>query len=124
MSKIIFKKINLAITNITKLYGAQINFDIPYSSPGIYNDESLTQLILNSGNSVLGDKNTIILEQASLGGEDFAFYLKKIPGVYFRIGCFDGKATDLHCNFFDIDEKCIKTGIQILNDAILNYKFI
>ena len=58
-----------------------------------------------------------------MGGEDFAFYLKHIPGVYFRIGCFDGKATDLHCNYFDIDEKCIATGIQILNDAILNYEF-
>ena len=54
----------------------------------------------------MGEKNTIILDKTSLGGEDFAFYLEKIPGAYFRIGCFDGTSNDLHCNYFDIDENC------------------
>ena len=32
-----------------------------------------------------------MMKESSMGGEDFAYYLKEIPGAYFRIGCFDGK---------------------------------
>jgi amidohydrolase len=113
--------INNAILKINRLAGAVIKFSVPYSSPGIYNDNFLTQLIINSGNYILEKKNTIILESGSLGGEDFAFYLEKIPGAYFRIGCYDGHARDLHCDYFDIDEKCIFTGINILINTIINY---
>ncbi len=113
--------IKYAISEINKITGAQIEFSIPYTSPGIYNNKFLTQLIIDSGNSILDKNNTIILEKGSLGGEDFAFYLEKIPGAYFRIGCYDGNARDLHCNFFDINEDCIFTGIKILKNIILNY---
>lgn len=119
--KTIYDSINNAISEINKITGAQIEFSIPYSSPGIYNNKYLTQLIIDSGNSILGKNYTVILEKGSLGGEDFAFYLEKIPGAYFRIGCYDGKARDLHCNFFDINEDCIFTGINILKNIILNY---
>ena len=111
------------VKNISSESGAEINLNIPYSSPGIFNDRNLTELIKKSSNEIIDESNLIQLEKASLGGEDFAFYLDHIPGVYFRIGCFDGKATDLHSNFFDIDESCIKTGIQVLSQAIKNYNF-
>ena len=78
---------------------------------------------VSSSKEVIGNSNILNLDSASLGGEDFAFYLNYIPGVYFRIGCFDGVATDLHCNYFDIDESCIPIGIKILNRAIKNYNF-
>ncbi|MBC8197469.1 MAG: amidohydrolase [Candidatus Marinimicrobia bacterium] len=113
--------INKAISEINNITGTEIEFSIPYSSPGIYNNKLLTQLIIDSGNSILEKNNTVILEKGSLGGEDFAFYLEKIPGAYFRIGCYDGHARDLHCNYFDINEDCIFTGINILKSVILNY---
>jgi amidohydrolase len=117
------KIINDEIRSVKMNTGAKIKFNIPYSSPGIYNDFNLTNLIHKSSKEVIGNSNILNLESASLGGEDFAFYLNYIPGVYFRIGCFDGVATDLHCNYFDIDESCIPIGIKILNQTIKNYNF-
>ena len=53
-----------------------------------------------------------MMKESSMGGEDFAYYLEKIPGAYFRIGCFDGKKRDIHTNDFDIDEKKVKLIID------------
>tara|TARA_B100001029_G_C15057275_1_gene455402 strand:- start:1816 stop:2982 length:1167 start_codon:yes stop_codon:yes gene_type:complete len=109
--------------DISLKYGAKIKIEIPYTSPSIYNDKDLTKLIISSAENTIGKTNIVKLDKPSMGGEDFAFYIKHIPGVYFRIGCFDGITTDLHSNFFDIDESCMKTGIKILSQAITEYKF-
>ena len=53
--------------------------------------------------------------------EDFAYYLEHIPGSYYRIGCFDGSATDVHTATFDIDDACIPTAIKVLDKAIEIY---
>ena len=120
---LITEKIKEAINEIESFYGAKIIFETSYSSPGIFNNKELTNLIIASGLKEIGNENVILLENPSLGGEDFAFYLEQISGVYFRIGCFDGKATDLHSNYFDIDENSIKTGITILSRTIQDYKY-
>ena len=61
------------------------------------------------------------MEESSMGGEDFAYYLEKIPGAYFRIGCNDGKTRDIHTNEFDLDEHCIATAIKVFSESISQY---
>ena len=56
-----------------------------------------------------------------MGGEDFAYYLQKIPGSYFRIGSFDGNTTDIHTSDFDVDEQCIFTAIKVYASIVDNY---
>ena len=56
-----------------------------------------------------------------MGGEDFAYYLQKIPGAYFRIGSFDGNTTDIHTSDFDVDEQCIFTAIKVYASIVDNY---
>ncbi len=44
----------------------------------------------------------------SMAGEDFAFYLEKIPGTFLRIGNYSkekGLIYNLHNPYFDIDEE-------------------
>ena len=56
-----------------------------------------------------------------MGGEDFAYYLEKIPGDYFRIGCLDGKTRDIHTNDFNIDEQCMATAIKVFAETVRRY---
>ena len=99
----------------------KINWEIPHTSPGLTNDDACTELIIHAGNSILGSDNVEIMKNSSMGGEDFAYFLKKIPGAYFRIGCFDGKTRDIHTNDFNIDEQCIITAIKVFTETIKNY---
>jgi metal-dependent amidase/aminoacylase/carboxypeptidase family protein len=48
--------------------------------------------------------------------EDFSFYQKKVPGVYFFLGSKnpeEGFTAPLHSNRFDFDENILLTGVQI-----------
>ncbi|NOZ07702.1 MAG: amidohydrolase [FCB group bacterium] len=109
------------IHNQSLTSGAEINWHLPYSAPGIQNDEALTTILIEGAKKALGTEQVKFLPHASMGGEDFAYYLEKIPGAYFRIGCGLGYITDLHTINFDVDERCISTAIQVIREAVKVY---
>ena len=113
--------IDNAIDTVTELTGADISWDIPYSSPGVFNDAKLTNMIVDSARDSIGDEKVVILEDSSMGAEDFAHYLNHIPGAYFRVGCFDGKSKDIHLPNFNVDERCLRTGFLVLAEFISKY---
>ena len=113
--------IDKAISGVEQVTGAKIKWSVPYTSPGVFNDESLTDLLVESSKKAIGSSSTIILEESSMGGEDFAYYLEHIPGSYYRIGCYDGCANDVHTPNFDVDESCISTAVLFLGQAIVDY---
>ena len=113
--------IDKAISGVEQVTGAKIKWSVPYTSPGVFNDESLTDVLVESSKKAIGSNGTIILEESSMGGEDFAYYLEHIPGSYYRIGCYDGCAKDVHTPNFDVDESCISTAVLFLGQAIVDY---
>ena len=115
------KIIHNTIDSVEKKTGSKIEFNIPYSSPGLINDNNCTELIISSAIKSLGKENVIMMEESSMGGEDFAYYLEKIPGAYFRIGCSDGKKRDIHTNDFNLDENCMATAIKVFSTAVDKY---
>ena len=106
---------------MSKFTDAKITWKVPYSSPGLINNEDLTNLIIKNFNSTFDSDDVIMLDKSSMGGEDFAYYLEHIPGSYFRIGCYDGKAHDVHINNFDVDEECLITGIRAFASICRGY---
>lgn len=118
-------EVNQLIQNLVdefeKKTGVSINHEIPHASPAIINDERLTEILRISAIDRIGEENIIELDSPSMGGEDFSFYLTHCPGVYFRIGCHNGKVTDLHTPNFDVDERCIPPAIQVLDGAVQGY---
>ena len=115
------ESIDKAISGVEQVTGAKITWSIPYTSPGVFNDAELTDILTLSSISAIGGDNTIILEESSMGGEDFAYYLEHIPGSYYRIGCYDGCANDVHTPNFDVDESCISTAVLFLGQAVVDY---
>ena len=117
----LIKIFNNTINAVELLTDAKIAWEISYEAPGLVNDDDFTDLIINSAKNGLGKDNVIVMEESSMGGEDFAYYLQKIPGAYFRIGCNDGKTRDIHTNDFNLDERCIKTAIKVFAESISQY---
>ena len=117
----VYDIINRLIDEFSTKNKVKIVHEVPYASPPVINDTFLTNIIHESAISVLGENNVIKLEEPSMGGEDFSFYLDSCLGSYFRIGSNDGRAKDLHTPDFNIDEECILSGIQVLVKSITNY---
>jgi amidohydrolase len=110
-----------SIKKIEDATGAKIELKIPYSIPAVDNDEKLTAIIEKGAVNALGEGNVIQMDRSSMGSDDFGFYMDKLPCSLFRIGSSNGKVTDLHVSDFDVDENCIRTGIQVLQSSILEY---
>ena len=56
--------------------------------------------------------------EQSLGGEDFGWFLDKVPGALARLGVRSpsaASASDLHQPTFDVDESCLDVGIRLLS---------
>jgi amidohydrolase len=84
--------------------------------PPVINDRSSVAILAAAARSVLGPAAIHSTEQ-SLGGEDFAWYLDKVPGALLRLGVRgekDAPPVDLHRGDFDVDETAIGIGVRVL----------
>jgi metal-dependent amidase/aminoacylase/carboxypeptidase family protein len=72
--------------------------------------------------AALGPEAVTTTEQ-SLGGEDFAWYLRHVPGALARLGVRrpgdPGPFLDLHRPTFDVDEAAIAAGVKVLVHTVL-----
>jgi metal-dependent amidase/aminoacylase/carboxypeptidase family protein len=60
------------------------------------------------------------MPRANMGVEDFAFYLGRVPGVFYSLGVGNraaGIVHPIHHQRFDVDESCMAVGaaLQTLN---------
>lgn len=106
------------VKSVESMTGANISWSVPYTSPGVFNDESVTNILIEAAKRSLGSEYIEFMNESSMGGEDFAYYLEHIPGSYYRIGCFNGFSTDVHTPTFDIDDSCISTAIKVLEKTV------
>ena len=60
------------------------------------------------------------LEQPSMTSEDFSWYQRQIPGVFFFLGLGDTPA--LHANTFNFDESVLVKGADFFEKLADNYK--
>ncbi|MGP7960507.1 amidohydrolase [Sanguibacter sp. A247] len=83
--------------------------------PPVVNDEECTRALDRAVRDVVGRQATVLTEQ-SLGGEDFAWYLTKVPGALARLGTRAPGALpgDLHQGDFVPDEAAIALGVRLL----------
>lgn len=82
------------------------------SCPGVVNDEAAIELTRRTAEEI---GLPVTEEEPVMGGEDFAFYLAHVPGAFIRIGARKGgKVRTLHSNRFDLDEKVLPLGSELL----------
>ena len=90
--------------------------------PPVINDESMNELLKKSANLTPGINKIVELEKSSMTGDDFSYFAQLVPSTYFKLGaCNDKTRCVLHSPDFDIDEKCIPLGAELLAQIALNY---
>lgn len=103
-------------------YGVDVEVDVHVSVPPCVNDTTEIERIRTAAFDVLGPAAITTTDQ-SLGGEDFAWILDKVPGALVRLGVrrtdvADGG--DLHRGTFDIDEAAISVGVRLFSGLALS----
>ena len=104
-------KIEKIIRGITEPYGATYELDYYLGYPVTVNDPGVTGTVRKAAVSVLGADKVRVAARASMGGEDYAYFLNKVPGTYIRIGTRNpekGICQEMHHPRFDIDEAVLE----------------
>jgi len=124
--ELIKTKMNEIITGTEKIFNAKIQLKYKDGYPPTVNDKKCTKNVINAISKVIGGSSHA--PYLSMGGEDFSYYLEKIPGCFFFVGSLplDRKPLSIphHCSHFDIDEKSLLIGssifVKIIEDLLIN----
>lgn len=98
-----------------------ITYDLKYSKgyPPVVNTTNETDLIVNAARKI-EDIEELVELKPSLGGEDFSYYLQRVPGSFFYTGTRNEnfKADFPHHHpKFDIDEKGMLNAVKVFLQA-------
>ncbi len=103
--------------------GVIINLVIKDGAPPLINEPGATALARQVAASLVGAEKVPGLATPSLGGEDFAFYLQKVPGCLVRLGAAKkrGPQGPAHSPRFDFAEQALPVGAAFLANLALTY---
>lgn len=99
------------VANVCASMGA--DFELVYTPgyPVTVNDPEMTGLVKKCAADVVGQEN-IVTPSKTMGGEDFAFFLREAQGAYFALGTgYEGGAS-VHNPAFDFNEDILVTGVE------------
>lgn len=116
-------QIETVIKGITEAFGATYELDYHFGYPVTVNDLSVTEKVRQSAIKVMGPDQVIVVDRASMGAEDFAYYLLERPGTFIWIGIRNpekGICHEIHNPRFDIDEEIFRTIPVVYAQAILD----
>ncbi|WP_424945143.1 amidohydrolase [Cellulomonas shaoxiangyii] len=107
-----------AVHDVVRPFGLDVEVKHARGVPPVQNTEGATGVLEAAARDVLGPASVRLTEQ-SLGGEDFAWYLQKVPGAMARLGTRTpgGHTYDIHQGDLRVDERAVEAGALLLARA-------
>lgn len=113
-----------AVLNATCLaFGASYEYRYTRGYPPVYNHQRETEFLAQLASTVPGVDQVITCPPFMIG-EDFAYYLEKVPGTFFFTGAKKTEwetAYPHHHARFDFDERAMLIAAKTLGKATLTY---
>lgn len=123
--QMIKRRLREIMAGIGQAYNARIEMDYEDGYPPTINNEQAYRKVLAAARRIVG--NGAGEPYLSMGGEDFAYYLKEVPGCFFFIGSApvgrEPMSVPHHCSYFDINERALLVGasvfVQLIDDLLI-----
>jgi amidohydrolase len=115
------------------MHGVEARYEFIRRIPPVVNDPDATERARRAATAVFGEAKTITEFPPSTAGDDFAFFMRKVPGCYVWLG--NGPAVDgaLHHNSaYDFNDDAIASGVkfwttlveqELLSDSVSVQRF-
>jgi amidohydrolase len=109
------QRIRTYVREIVSPYGVQAVVDYKRGVPPVVNEPASVALLGRAVDTVLGPEGRAPTAQ-SLGGEDFAWFLTRVPGAMGRLGTREpgGPTYDIHQGNLRIDERATALAAKLL----------
>jgi len=110
--------VRVLIDEIVAPYGVTADVDYRRGVPPVVNEHRSSELLAAAVRRVVGSDGQVATTQ-SLGGEDFGWYLERVPGAMGRLGTRTpgGPRYDLHQGNIVVDEGATAVAARVLAEA-------
>lgn len=118
--KKVLERLQIMIEGISQTFGATIKIEYLLDYPSLLNDKEVHLKLLPALRATFKEED-IMETEAMLGGEDFAFYSRRVPSMFYFLGAKDDsdECFFVHHPKMIINETCIKYGSEFFaNSAI------
>ena len=107
-------------TSVELRCGVHVTLSLEMVVPAVVNDASTSQLVADAVEELLGGGALSVVEP-TLGGDDFAWILRQVPGCYFFVGerQEDRPQYGWHDPSYDLDDRSLVFGSAALAGAAL-----
>lgn len=126
MRQDVFARLKRTAENVASAQGARVEVEIPadVGNPVTVNDPALTRRTRISLEHAVGEENVIDMPP-NMVAEDFAYYAKEVPGMYFLVGSVSptqdlASAAPNHSPKFFLDEAALTVGMRAMLQVALD----
>ena len=94
--------------------GAKAEVELNDGYPVVVNDPAAAQFVKGLAHEIVGQEKTLDIQSPSMGGEDFGYFLQKVPGMMFRLGTATRpEYPGLHHPQYDFSDGAIPLGVEM-----------
>ena len=112
------------VEGVANAMGARAEVALRESYPGVVNHDSAVNLVRDVAAEVLGPQNVRMMDQPTMGTEDFGYFLQSVPGAFYWMGVRNpdvGAVHPIHSPRFVADEAAIGSLIALHASVALRY---
>lgn len=116
----VLDRMNKIIEGVKISFGGDITIEYNLNYPSLLNDKDVHQNLSETLTNLFGKENIIPID-AILGSEDFAFYSRKVPSMFYFLGAkdIDNNQYFLHDSKVTFNEDSIPYGAELLAEGAL-----
>jgi hippurate hydrolase len=107
------------VDSVAEAFRLDCDIEFQAGTPPLVNDAKCAEWARQAARNTLGDQSLRPLAEPNLGGEDFAFYLEKLPGCFFRVGGrgSDQESVPAHSSRFLPTDDAVLVGAMVLAET-------
>jgi amidohydrolase len=107
---------------VAAAFGARVEVRYHRLSGPLVNDERLSGLMRDVATELVGAEN-VRHGVRTMGGEDMAYFLERVPGCFAFVGSAprSGTASPHHSPTFDIDEDSLVIGAELMSRTVVRF---
>ena len=109
---------------IAQANDCEMRFDWIEGYPSTVNDPVMADYVARVAKQTFGVDRYFPVPRPSMGGEDFAYYLEKVPGCFFLVGVEPHDRDHyppLHSDRYDFTDASLAVGMRMFVELVLNF---
>ncbi|HEY3215054.1 MAG TPA: M20 family metallopeptidase [Candidatus Eisenbacteria bacterium] len=104
------------VQGVAQAFGCSAEIRYQRHNRPLLNDPKMAEIARAAAAEVVGEEN-LVTDLRTMGGEDFSAFLARVPGCFIAVGSRNAARGLIHGHHqprFDVDEKCLEIGAEIL----------